>query len=160
MFMVKKLIFILFALLSLTTSAQRKVQRGQATYYSRRSTGARTASGEQLHHDSLTCAHKSHPFGTLLRVTNMKNGKSTIVRVTDRGPYGHGKVIDLSYRAAREIGMLSSGIATVRVEVVEKEKEKGIPYRPNEEVSLPKYEFGLADFKPENIKVPRKPLHK
>lgn len=158
--MVKKLIFIFFAFLSIYASAQRKVQHGQATYYSRRSTGARTASGERLHHDSLTCAHRNHPFGTLLRVTNMKNGKSTVVRVTDRGPFGRGKVIDLSYRAAREIGMLSSGIATVKVEVIEKKQDKGIPYRTNEEVSLPKYEFELADFKPEKIQVPRKPLHK
>lgn len=90
----------------------------------------------------------------------MKNGKSTVVRVTDRGPFGRGKVIDLSYRAAREIGMLSSGIATVKVEVIEKKQDKGIPYRTNEEVSLPKYEFELADFKPEKIQVPRKPLHK
>ena len=62
-------------------------QTGIASYYSLRATGARTASGELIHHDSLTCAHRTYPFGTLLKVTNPANELSVIVRVTDRGPY-------------------------------------------------------------------------
>ena len=59
-------------------------QTGKASFYSKRATGARTSNGERLHHDSLTCAHKTHPFGTLLKVTNPSNGKEVVVRVTDR----------------------------------------------------------------------------
>lgn len=94
-------------------------QKGKATYYSRRATGARTSSGQRLHHDSLTCAHRTYPFGTRLKVTNLSNNKYTIVTVTDRGPYSKGKIIDLTYRAAKEIGMLSQGIAMVEIEVYE-----------------------------------------
>lgn len=107
---------MLIAILACTPSLAQ--QRGRATYYSKRSTGARASDGSRVHHDSLTCAHRTHPFGTRLKVTNMANGKSVVVRVTDRGPFSRGKVIDLSYRAAREIGMLSAGIAMVEIEVV------------------------------------------
>ena len=81
------------------------VERGKATYYSKSITGALTSSGERLHHDSLTCAHRTYPFGTMLKVTNLKNGKSVVVRVTDRGPFARGRIIDLSWRVAKEIGI-------------------------------------------------------
>lgn len=119
---------------SATASGQ---QRGRATYYSKRATGSRTANGERLHHDSMTCAHRTYPFGTKLKVTNPQNGKSVIVRVTDRGPYGRGLIIDLSYAAAREIGMLAQGVAMVEVEKV----DKGIPYLPDDDEGLPLMEF-------------------
>lgn len=61
-----------------------QTQTGKASFYSKRATGSRTSNGERLHHDSLTCAHRTYPFGTLLRVTNERNGKQVIVRVTDR----------------------------------------------------------------------------
>lgn len=96
---------------------EHKKQRGKATYYSRRATGSRTSSGRRLHHDSLTCAHRTYPFGTKLKVTNPQNNKHTIVTVTDRGPYGKGKIIDLTYRAAKEIGILQQGVALVEIEV-------------------------------------------
>jgi rare lipoprotein A len=69
------------------------VQKGKATFYSRKATGARTANGERLHHDSLTCAHRTYPFGTMLRVKNPANGKEVVVRVTDRGPFIKGRII-------------------------------------------------------------------
>lgn len=97
-------------------TSKKKVQRGKATYYSRRATGSHTSSGDRLHHDSLTCAHRTYPFGTKLKVTNPVNGKYVIVTVTDRGPFGKGKIIDLTYRAAKEIGILSKGVASVIVE--------------------------------------------
>ena len=84
-----------------------KHQHGKASYYSKRATGGRSASGQKIHHDSLTCAHKFYPFGTHLRVTNLSNGKSVIVKVIDRGPFGRGRIIDLSWAAAKEIGMLA-----------------------------------------------------
>ena len=66
---------------------------------SKRATGARTASGQRLHHDSMTCAHRYYPFGTHLKVTNLRNNKSVIVKVIDRGPFGRGRIIDLSWAA-------------------------------------------------------------
>ena len=104
------------------------VQRGKATYYSKRATGARTSSGERLHHDSLTCAHRTYPFGTKLQVTNLQNGRSVVVRVTDRGPFARGRIIDLSWRAAKELGILTQGVAMV--EVVRAD-EIVVPFKPS-----------------------------
>ena len=115
-------------------------RRGKASFYSKRATGARSASGERIHHDSLTCAHRTYPFGTRLKVTNLRNGKSIIVRVTDRGPHTRGRIIDLSYGAAQALGMLSQGIAMVEVERVERLK---VPYRDEEETGLPDFEFDI-----------------
>jgi rare lipoprotein A len=92
------------------------VQTGIASFYSKRATGSRTANGERLHHDSLTCAHRSYPFGTLLKVTTPDNERSVIVRVNDRGPFVRGRIIDLSWGAARRLGILGQGIAKVTVE--------------------------------------------
>ena len=103
-------------LLSFTTP-QAQTESGKASFYSIKSSGRKTASGERLHHDSLTCAHRTYPFGTQLKVTNPANGQSVIVRVTDRGPYVRGRIIDLSVRAAKEIGIIAQGIAPVVVEV-------------------------------------------
>lgn len=100
-------------------------QRGVASYYSKRATGAMTASGERLHHDSMTCAHRTHPFGTMLHVKNPANGREVVVRVTDRGPFRRGRIIDLSWGAAKELGILSQGIAQVEV----KEMGAGAVYR-------------------------------
>lgn len=116
-------------------------QRGKATYYSKRSTGARTASGERLHHDSLVCAHRYYPFGTLLKVTNLTNNKYVVVRVIDRGPFARQRIIDLSWAAAKEIGMIANGVATVKVEVV----EGPIPLRPDDTINLPEIDFEVAD---------------
>ena len=117
-----------------------QLQKGKASYYSKKATGARTASGERLHHDSMTCAHRTYPFGTLLKVTNPNNGSSVVVRVTDRGPFGHGRIIDLSYGAAKELGMLACGVATVIVEKC----GKGVPYLEEDSVKLPQIDFEVA----------------
>lgn len=134
----KYLLSVLVSILLTPCAAQK--QHGKASYYSKKATGARTASGQRLHHDSLTCAHKHYPFGTMLKVTNLSNSKSVIVKVIDRGPFGRGRIIDLSWGAAKAIGMLSQGVASVRVERL----DKPIPYRPEEE-KLPKIEFDVAE---------------
>lgn len=126
------------ALMLVTAFAQ--TQRGKATYYSKRATGARTASGERLHHDSMTCAHRTYPFGTELKVTNLGNGKSVIVRVTDRGPFRRGRIIDLSWGAAKELGILSQGVASVEVE---RYQRVSIPFRMDDH-DLPEIDFSLA----------------
>ncbi|MCI1282675.1 MAG: septal ring lytic transglycosylase RlpA family protein [Prevotella sp.] len=136
----RSVLITLLTIFSFTTLMAQS-QSGKASYYSRRATGARTASGERLHHDSLTCAHRTYPFGTLLKVTNLKNGNEVIVKVTDRGPYGRGRVIDLSYRAARELGILAQGVATVKVELYQ--DANGIPYRPAD--GEPELDFEIAE---------------
>lgn len=109
---------ILTLLLGFTALAQ-NVQRGKASYYSKRWTGRRTSNGERLHHDSMTCAHRTYPFGTLLRVTNLKNGLQVVVRVTDRGPFGRGRIIDLSWGAAKKLDMLKAGVVPCTVERID-----------------------------------------
>ena len=126
-------------LISFTTLAQ--AERGKASYYSKSWSGRKTANGERLHHDSLTCAHKTYPFGTLLKVTNPANGLSVIVKVTDRGPYVKGRVVDLSVRAAKELGILSQGIAPV---IVERYNPSIIPFKP-EELELPEFDLGTNE---------------
>ncbi|MBQ7471229.1 MAG: septal ring lytic transglycosylase RlpA family protein [Prevotella sp.] len=116
-------------------------QTGKATFYSKRSTGARTASGERLHHDSLTCAHRTYPFGTMLRVSNPANGKEVIVRVTDRGPFVRGRIIDLSWRAAYELGIIAQGVAMVEIE-----KADEIPFRPVEMTWRKEFEMTDAGY--------------
>ncbi len=87
---------------------------GVASYYSY--TGNKTANGERLNPHSLTAAHKSLPFGTKVRVTNTRNGRSVVVRINDRGPFVRGRVIDLTPAGAHAIGM--GGIAPVRLAVL------------------------------------------
>lgn len=136
----QRLIITLLAFLCLTACWAQKKQHGKASYYSKRATGARTASGQRLHHDSLTCAHRYYPFGTHLKVTNLRNNKSVIVKVIDRGPFGRGRIIDLSWAAAKEIDMIAQGVASVKVEIV----EKPVPFRPEEE-KLPQIDFEVAE---------------
>ncbi len=114
------------------------VQQGKASYYAQKFHGRLTASGERLHKDSLTCAHRSYPFGTLLKVYNPANGRSVLVRVTDRGPYVRGRIIDLSWRAAKELDIISKGVAMV---VVQKASNIIVPFLPDDEIELPELEM-------------------
>ena len=92
--------------------------RGIASFYGAYFAGRKTASGERFNPSKMTAAHKTLPFGTRVRVTNMRNGRSVVVRINDRGPFIRGRVIDLSRGAAGVIGMIGRGIAPVRVEVL------------------------------------------
>ncbi|SMH33134.1 septal ring lytic transglycosylase RlpA family protein [Mesorhizobium australicum] len=85
-------------------------QCGRASWYALHS---KTASGERMNPSAMTAAHRSLPFGTKVRVTNKHNGKSVVVRINDRGPFIKGRVIDLSKAAARQIGMVSRGHASI-----------------------------------------------
>ncbi|MDJ0978045.1 MAG: septal ring lytic transglycosylase RlpA family protein [Erythrobacter sp.] len=97
----------------------RSLGTGVASYYGKRFHGRRTANGERFDMNAMTAAHKTLPFGTHVRVTNRRNGKSVTVRINDRGPFIRGRTIDLSRAAAREIGLIQSGHARVTMEVVE-----------------------------------------
>jgi peptidoglycan lytic transglycosylase len=91
---------------------------GLASWYGQQHQGLKTASGEAFDMNKLTAAHRTLPFGTRLRVTNVENGKSVVVRVNDRGPHVPGRVLDLSYRAAQALGITGSGVARVEVIVL------------------------------------------
>ncbi|MBO3275078.1 septal ring lytic transglycosylase RlpA family protein [Pseudomonas schmalbachii] len=91
-------------------------ETGKASFYGSRHAGKRTASGERYSPSALTAAHRDLPFGTLVRVTNLKNDRSVVVRINDRGPFVRGRIIDVSRRAADAIGMTRSGVVPVRVQ--------------------------------------------
>jgi len=92
------------------------VRTGVASYYGAEFAGRATACGERYDPGALTAAHRSLPFGTRLRVTNLDNGRSVVVRVNDRGPARSDRILDVSYRAAERLGFESAGLAHVRIE--------------------------------------------
>lgn len=109
----KKAVFIqLLFIIVLMVNAQ---HTGKATFYGTKFNNRKTASGEIYRKDSMVCAHKTYPFGTLLKVKNLHNDKEVVVRVIDRGPFRKKYIIDLSYAAAKKIDMLSRGVADVMV---------------------------------------------
>lgn len=91
---------------------------GIASYYASKFEGRRTASGERYRAKELTAAHRTLPFGTLVRVTHLASGKSVEVRINDRGPHRKGRIVDLSRRAAEAIDLIRAGLARVRLEVL------------------------------------------
>jgi rare lipoprotein A len=100
-------------------------QTGMASFYGRECKGQRTASGERFDPNQLTAAHRTLPFGTLLKVTNLDNGRHVVVRVNDRGPYARNRVLDLSRAAARKLGFEREGTAYVRLQVVKRGRGEG-----------------------------------
>jgi rare lipoprotein A len=106
-----------------TASSSKSVSRsstetGVASYYAHKYHGRKTASGERFDMNALTAAHKTLPFGTKVKVTNLDNGKTVTVRITDRGPFVKGRIIDLSLAAAKKIDMVKAGIAPVEVRAI------------------------------------------
>lgn len=91
---------------------------GTASWYGPGFYGGRTANGEVFRPGSMTAAHRSLPFGTLVRVTNLNNGRTAVVRINDRGPFHGGRIIDLAQGAASQLGVTSSGTAQVKLEVM------------------------------------------
>ncbi|MBO9152851.1 septal ring lytic transglycosylase RlpA family protein [Chitinophaga sp. GCM10012297] len=117
----KNLMPILAVMLLLTASCSRKVtQSGKASYYADKFQGRKTASGETFKQNRMTAAHQTLPFGTKVKVTNLDNGKTIKVRVNDRGPFVSGRIIDLSKKAARKLGMVQAGVANVKIKYKKK----------------------------------------
>lgn len=104
------------------------VETGKASFYGGRWIGRLTANGEHYHSADCTAAHRRLPFNTIVRVTNLKNGKSVIVRINNRGPFAKGRILDLSLVAAHKIDMIADGVVSVRAEVL---KPIGIITKPN-----------------------------
>jgi len=95
-------------------------ETGKASFYGNEFDGKKTANGETFHQSQFTAAHKHLPFGTMVKVTNLVNNKSVIVRINDRGPYAAGRIIDLSKAAAKQIDMIAAGV--VKVEILYRKK--------------------------------------
>ncbi|KFA97003.1 septal ring lytic transglycosylase RlpA family protein [Vibrio sp. ER1A] len=132
---IKKINFILVALMfsflagcsstaSIDSSKTRSYAKshelvGQASWYGNKYHGRRTASGERYNMRAYTAAHKTLPFGTIVRVTNTANGKTVDVKINDRGPFVKGRIIDLSRKSFEQIGDISKGIAPVKIEIID-----------------------------------------
>jgi rare lipoprotein A len=99
-----------------TTTAEVRPAVGVASYYGKQFHGRNTASGEKYNMNALTAAHRSFPFGTQVKVTNLANDRSVMVRVNDRGPFIRGRIMDVSLEAARRLQMIGAGTARVRLE--------------------------------------------
>ena len=132
---------ILRTLLTITTAlcffcTPLKAQtEGLASYYANHFHGRKTSSGIIYDKNGYTCAHRTLPFGTMLKVTNLRNNKSTIVKVNDRGPFAHKRIIDLSYAAAKDIGLIGAGVAMVRIEKINSQNANEIEL---EHLKIPK----------------------
>ncbi|BAT72127.1 rare lipoprotein A [Thermosulfidibacter takaii ABI70S6] len=98
-------------------------QRGLASWYGPKFHGRKTASGERFNMYSLTAAHKTLPLGTYVKVKNLKNGRAVVVKINDRGPFVRGRIIDLSYAAAKKLGMIKDGVVPVEITVIGKPQE-------------------------------------
>lgn len=112
-----------------------KSQEGHVTYYGRIHNGARTASGELHHSTQLVAAHRSLPFGTRVRVST-KDGKTVVVRINDRGPFVRGRELDISYSAARQLGMLKKGVIPARIEILKETSPEVLALSDSGECSL------------------------
>lgn len=110
-------VIIAALLISFSLLAQERISK--ASYYHDKYHGRKTSSGAVYNRDSLTCAHRTLPFGTKLLVTNLSNNKQVEVVVTDRGPFIQGREVDLSYRAADSIGMIQKGVQKISYKIVE-----------------------------------------
>ncbi len=138
--MKKQLFFLMWMVAAVTAEAQ--VQTGKASYYADRFEGKPTASGEKYRHNKLTAAHKTLPFGTRVRVTNLANQAWVEVVINDRGPFVEDRIIDLSRAAAEKLGFIVQGIAEVKVEVIDPGTGKvSDPARPIGNVAVDEKEF-------------------
>ncbi|MDN2481784.1 septal ring lytic transglycosylase RlpA family protein [Vibrio agarivorans] len=115
-------------------------EKGKASWYGKKFHGHLTSNGEIYDMYSMTAAHKTLPLPSYVKVTNVDNGKQTIVRVNDRGPFHEGRIIDLSYAAAHKLGVVQSGVANVEIEVITVEK----PQSSAGQKSHPKYIIQVA----------------
>lgn len=140
----------LFFLLSVSLSFA-QVQTGKASFYADKFEGVPTASGDKYKHSKLTAAHKTLPFGTKIRVTNLANNESVEVIVNDRGPYVEGRILDLSKSAAEKLGFVNQGLAEVKIEVLDAGDGKtSDPGRTIDHVTVEENEF--YDFEIERLK--------
>jgi len=152
-----KRLFFTIASVFLIAVSFAQVQTGKASFYADKFEGIPTASGEKYRHNKLTGAHKTLPFGTKVRITNLANEKTVEVTINDRGPYVEGRIIDLSKAAAEQLGFLNNGLAEVKLEIVDpgdgKSSDMG---RSIDQVTVDEkefYEFEITRHKPRGFGV-------
>lgn len=154
-FMKRISLFLLVMCLSVLTFAQ--TQTGKASFYADKFEGSPTASGEKYKHSKLTAAHKSLPFGTKVRVTNLANNESVEVVINDRGPYVDGRIIDLSKSAAEKLGFINLGLAEAKIEVTNagdgKGKNQPVPIDNVAVEEKEYYEFEIERLQPKGFGV-------
>ncbi|TWI91715.1 septal ring lytic transglycosylase RlpA family protein [Chitinophaga japonensis] len=112
---IRNLTLLAGCLFCLCSCARKITESGKASYYADKFEGRRTASGEKFHQRKLTAAHRTLPFGTKVKVINLANGRSVKVRINDRGPFVQGRIIDLSKKGARKLGIINTGVAPVEI---------------------------------------------
>ncbi|WP_343700469.1 septal ring lytic transglycosylase RlpA family protein [Chitinophaga sp.] len=116
---------LLAATLFCASSCARKVtEAGKASYYADKFQGRKTANGETFRQRKMTAAHRTLPFGTKVKVTNLDNGRTTKVRINDRGPFVAGRIIDLSRKAASRLNMTRAGVANVKITYKKAKRKK------------------------------------
>ena len=137
-------LLLLLSLLVFTCSiySQENIIKVKVSYYANKFHGRKTASGKRFDNTKLTCAHKTLPFGTFLKIINPMDGRFVIVEVIDRGPYIKKRVVDLSRSAFSKIGSLEKGILNVEIEKIDSKKMKNLVYEPMNK----KYEQNNLDF--------------
>lgn len=155
------LIFFLFSFAQLQAQLG-FTQTGKASYYNDRFQGAKTNSGEKYDMNGFTAAHRELPLNTKIKVTNLKNNKSVVVRINDRGPFHHVRILDVSKAAAKELDMISQGVANIKIEVVELSDESAkdsktitTPTSPSKEHKTPITEPSAVTAKTETKEIPK-----
>lgn len=135
-FYTKRIISLCVLCIALSSHIQAQfLIKGKASYYHDALHGNQMSNGDYYHRDSMTCAHLKLPFGTMLKVRNLRNNKEVIVEVTDRGPYAKKYILDLSRAAAKELGIIGIGFAPVEISIHTPAK---VPFRlKDEEVQIP-----------------------
>ena len=151
----KKYVYFLFLACSINSFGQ--TQTGKASFYADKFEGCTTASGEKYKHSKLTAAHKTLPFGTVIRVKNLANNETIDVVINDRGPYVDGRIVDVSKSAAEKLGFVNKGLAEVEIQVVDAGdgKSKTLP-GPISNVSVDEkefYEFEISRLNPKGFGV-------
>lgn len=141
----------------LATTLNAQIQSGKASFYADKFEGVSTASGEKYRHNKLTAAHKSLPFGTRVKVTNIANSKTVEVTINDRGPWVENRVIDLSRSAAEKLGFINQGLAEVTIEVIDPgDGKQSDPSKTIDNVSVDEkefYDFEISRLKPRGFGV-------
>jgi rare lipoprotein A len=119
---IRQLVFAATVVLSLSSCARKITETGRGSYYADKFEGRPTASGEKFDQGKMTAAHRTLPFGTKVKVTNVANGRSVTVTVNDRGPFAAGRIIDVSKKAANKLGMVDAGVANVKISYKRKKR--------------------------------------
>jgi rare lipoprotein A len=155
--MIKPVIFIFLLMVCSCSILLAQIQTGKASFYADKFEGSLTASGEKYKHSKLTAAHKTLPFGTKVRVTNLGNNSSVEVVINDRGPYVENRIIDLSKSAAEKLGFINLGLADVKIEVIDAGDGKGkMIAQPIDQVVVDEkefYDFDVARLNPKGFGV-------